>query len=145
MDAVEAERGLPCLVIDPEERGEGCCVASTSNSEHVTPAADDLVQVVAVGVVPGMHAVRRVAWIGVCVFAFGGVDAQIDHPVAPEKEQPNMKAQLDGNGESDGRDHKPGSIGTWEPGMPQGSSAMYLHIQPSDPSWGGRLIKHKAE
>ena len=87
MDMVEASRGLPCLVINMEEGAQECSIGTgTPNTEGIAPAADNLTEMVTVGI--------NVA----SIWAVGSSGAEIDlnHAVLPEVEQPDVQTEFGG-------------------------------------------------
>lgn len=62
--AIEFERNSPCLSVDPEERAEGCSVASAFDTQRVMSAAHNSSQLILIGVVPRLRiAIRLTATI----------------------------------------------------------------------------------
>ena len=116
-DVVKAERSLPCLGVDPEQRtqGRGVVARDTRHGEHVGPRAHHLAPIVLLVVIPRFGRVNSPG-VGQAKFVDGGVDVYSDHAVLAEANLPDLQAQFGGQA----REWCPGGIvgsrGRREPG-----------------------------
>jgi hypothetical protein len=74
---------------------KGCSETLTFDLKRVPAAADDVAQTVAVCIVPRLDCAIRVnTGVHGSIFVFGWVEADLNHAVAAEEQQPNVQAQL---------------------------------------------------